>query len=159
MSGVSGTRREGKLRENLLDEVEQTVFEIARSKSDQSFFPINTIITDTFKSVEKLFERKELVTGVPSGYDEFDKMTAGLQSSDLIILAGRPSMGKTALAMNMVQNAAIHHKIPVAVFSSAVSRLSAETEPGTRRVRWLVVRHRRTGSRRLVVPGVVSVFR
>lgn len=108
--------------DGLLDEVEQTVFEISRSKSGQSFQPLNTIITDAFKSVEKLFERKELITGVPTGYTEFDKMTAGLQPSDLIILAGRPSMGKTALAMNMVQNTAIHHKVPVGVFSLEMSK-------------------------------------
>jgi len=106
----------------LLDDVEQTVFEISSSKSSQAFYPMNSIITDTFKSVEKLFERKELITGVPTGYDDFDKKTAGLQPSDLIILAGRPSMGKTALAMNMVQNAAIAHKVPVGVFSLEMSK-------------------------------------
>ncbi len=108
--------------DGLLDDVEQTVFEISRAKSSQSFYPLNTIITDAFKAVEKLFERKELITGVPTGYSEFDKMTAGLQPSDLIILAGRPSMGKTALAMNMVQNAAIHYKVPVGVFSLEMSK-------------------------------------
>ena len=106
----------------LLDEVEQTIFEISGSKSNQSFYQMNSIITDTFKSVEKLFERKELITGVPSGYDDFDKKTAGLQPSDLIILAGRPSMGKTALAMNIVQNSSITHKVPVAVFSLEMSK-------------------------------------
>jgi len=108
--------------DGLLDEIEQTVFEISRAKSSQSFYPINSIITDAFKAVEKLFERKELITGVPSGYVEFDKMTAGLQPSDLIILAGRPSMGKTALAMNMVQHAAIQYKVPVGVFSLEMSK-------------------------------------
>lgn len=108
--------------DGLLDEVEQTVFEISRSKSDQAFQPITGIITDTFKAVEKLFERKELITGVPTGYHDFDKMTAGLQPSDLIILAGRPSMGKTALAMNIVQNTAIDHQTPVGVFSLEMSK-------------------------------------
>ena len=110
--------------DTLLDDTEQTIFEIARSKSAQAFYPLNSIITDTFKSVERLFERKELVTGVPTGYDEFDKMTAGLQSSDLIILAGRPSMGKTAIAMNMAQNAATKHKVPVGIFSLEMSKES-----------------------------------
>lgn len=108
--------------DTLLDEVEQTVFEISRSKSDQAFQPINSIITSTFKAVEKLFERKELITGVPTGYHDFDKMTAGLQPSDLIIVAGRPSMGKTALAMNIVQNTAIAHKTAVGVFSLEMSK-------------------------------------
>ncbi len=107
--------------DSLLDETEQTIFEISRSKSSQSFQPMKTIINSTFKAVESLFERKELVTGISTGYDEFDRKTAGLQASDLIILAARPSMGKTALAMNIVQNAAIESKVPVAVFSLEMS--------------------------------------
>jgi replicative DNA helicase len=105
----------------LVDEAEQTIFEISRTKSEQSFQPLSKIIPNTFKALEKRFERKELITGVPTGYDEFDKMTAGLQPSDLIILAGRPSMGKTALAMNIAQNAATKHNIAVAVFSLEMS--------------------------------------
>ncbi|MEJ2032958.1 MAG: replicative DNA helicase [Deltaproteobacteria bacterium] len=108
--------------DNLLEEVEQNVFEISRSKSGQSFYPLNTVMKDTFKNVEKLFERKELITGIPTGYDDFDKMTAGLQPSDLIILAGRPSMGKTALAMNIAQRSALHFGTPVAVFSLEMSK-------------------------------------
>jgi replicative DNA helicase len=107
--------------DTLVDEAEQTIFEISRSKSGQSYSPLSKIIPKTFKSLEKRFERKELITGVPTGYDEFDKMTAGLQPSDLIILAGRPSMGKTALAMNIAQNAAIKHNVPVVVFSLEMS--------------------------------------
>lgn len=107
--------------DTLVDEAEQTIFDISRSKSNQSFQPLSKIIPNTFKSLEKRFERKELITGVPTGYDEFDKMTAGLQPSDLIILAGRPSMGKTALAMNMAQNAATKHNIGVAIFSLEMS--------------------------------------
>jgi replicative DNA helicase len=106
----------------LLDEVEQTVFEIARDKSGQSFEPLNKIITRAFERVTALAERKELITGVPSGFDQFDKMTAGLQAGDLIILAGRPSMGKTALAMNIVQNTALQHGTAVGVFSLEMSK-------------------------------------
>lgn len=108
--------------EGLLDEVEKTVFEISRDKSGSNFEPLNKIITQTFERVTTLSERKELITGVSTGYDLFDKMTAGLQPSDLIILAGRPSMGKTALAMNMVQNAALHHGTAVGVFSLEMSK-------------------------------------
>ena len=106
----------------LLDETEQNIFEIARAKSNQSFYPMSTVISETFKEVQKLSERKELITGVPSGFEDFDRKTAGLQPSDLIILAGRPSMGKTALAMNMVQNAALLYKVPVGVFSLEMSK-------------------------------------
>jgi replicative DNA helicase len=108
--------------EQLLDSVEQTVFDISSAKSNQAFAPMSEIIKKTFEQVEKLSERRELITGVPSGYDEFDKLTAGLQSSDLIIVAGRPSMGKTAFAMNMVQNAALLAKVPAAVFSLEMSK-------------------------------------
>jgi replicative DNA helicase len=106
----------------LVDDAEQTIFEISRTKSSQDFQSLSKIIPDTFKKVEKLAEKKELITGVPTGYDDIDKMTAGMQSSDLIVLAGRPSMGKTALAMNIVQNAAIVNQIPVAVFSLEMSK-------------------------------------
>ncbi|MBU3936571.1 MAG: replicative DNA helicase [Proteobacteria bacterium] len=108
--------------DGLLDDVEQTVFEISRAKSGQSYHPLKTVISSTFKYIEQLYERKEHITGVPTEYHDFDKMTAGLQRSDLIILAGRPSMGKTALAVNMVQNAALLHKVPVAIFSLEMSK-------------------------------------
>lgn len=107
--------------DNLVDEAEQTIFEISRSKSGQSYHPLSKIIPNTFKSLEKRFERKELITGVPTGFTEFDKLTAGLQPSDLIILAGRPSMGKTALALNVAKNAAMEHRVPVAIFSLEMS--------------------------------------
>jgi len=107
--------------DNLVDEAEQTIFEISRSKSGQSYHPLSKIIPNTFKSLEKRFERKELITGVPTGFSEFDKLTAGLQPSDLIILAGRPSMGKTALALNVAKNAAMEHRVPVAIFSLEMS--------------------------------------
>jgi replicative DNA helicase len=108
--------------DSLVDDAEQTIFEISRTKSSQDFQALSKIIPETFKRVEKLAERKELITGVPTGYDDLDRITSGLQPSDLIILAGRPSMGKTALAINIVQNAAIFHKIPVAVFSLEMSK-------------------------------------
>jgi replicative DNA helicase len=108
--------------DRLVDDAEQTIFEISHSKSNQAFQALSKIIPETFKKIEKLAEKKELITGVPTGYDDIDKITAGLQSSDLIILAGRPSMGKTALAMNIVQNASIFNKIPVGVFSLEMSK-------------------------------------
>jgi replicative DNA helicase len=108
--------------DQLLDETEQNIFEIARSKSNQSFAPISTVINAAFKEVEKLSERKELITGVPSGFEDLDRKTAGMHPSDLIILAARPSMGKTALAMNIVQNAALLSKVPVGVFSLEMSK-------------------------------------
>ncbi len=108
--------------EQLVDEAEQSIFEIAGSKSSSEFASLRTIIPESFNNVEKLFERKELITGVPTGYTELDKMTAGFQPSDLIILAGRPSMGKTALALNIAQHAALIDKTGVAIFSLEMSK-------------------------------------
>ncbi len=106
----------------LVDEAEQSIFEIAGNKSTTEFTPLRSIIPESFKTVEKLYERKELITGVPTGYIELDRMTAGLQSSDLVILAGRPSMGKTALALNIAQHAALVDKTGVAIFSLEMSK-------------------------------------
>jgi len=105
----------------LVDEAERTIFEIAQSKKKQGFHPMSDIVPKAFDRITKLFDRQEHITGVATGYEQLDRMTAGLQPSDLIILAGRPSMGKTALAMNMVQHAAIIEKVPVAVFSLEMS--------------------------------------
>ncbi len=106
----------------LVDQAEQAIFEIARSKSNQSFTPLKRIIPGAFETVEQLYKRKEMITGIPTGFAGLDKMTAGLQPSDLIILAGRPSMGKTAFAMNIAQNASLIDKVGVAVFSLEMSK-------------------------------------
>jgi replicative DNA helicase len=108
--------------DTLVDDAEQNIFEISRTKSNQDFQPLSKIMPETFERIERLAEKKELITGVPTGFDDLDKLTAGFQPSDLIILAGRPSMGKTALAMNIVQNASIFNKVPVAVFSLEMSK-------------------------------------
>jgi replicative DNA helicase len=106
----------------LVDQAEQAIFEIAGSKSDQHFTHIKTIVPKAFSAVEQLYKRKELITGVPTGYSDVDRMTAGLQPSDLIILAARPSMGKTSLAMNIAQHAALVEKTGVAIFSLEMSK-------------------------------------
>ncbi len=108
--------------ELLVDQAEQAIFDIAGTQGDKNFTPIKQIVPEAFKAVEQLYSRDELITGVPTGYHEIDKMTAGLQPSDLIILAARPSMGKTSFAMNIAQNAAIENKIGVAVFSLEMSK-------------------------------------
>ncbi len=107
-----------------LDEAERIIFECAQKKIKQSFYSIKDIVKDSFKTIERLYERKELITGVPTGYTELDRLTAGLQPSELIILAGRPSMGKTALALNMMAYAAVQMNIPSAIFSLEMSKES-----------------------------------
>jgi replicative DNA helicase len=108
--------------ESLLDEAEQQIFQISGDRVRPSFHPIRTVIKDSFKTLERLFEKKELVTGVPSGFKELDRLTAGFQPSDLIIVAGRPSMGKTAFCLNVAQYAALYKKIPVGIFSLEMSK-------------------------------------
>ena len=108
--------------DTLVDEAEQAIFEIAGSKNNKNFTALKRIIPGAFEKVEQLYKRKEHITGVPTGYFEIDKMTAGLQPSDLIILAGRPSMGKTAFAMNLAQHAALVEKTGVAIFSLEMSK-------------------------------------
>jgi replicative DNA helicase len=106
----------------LVDEAEQAIFDIAGAKSGQHFIAVKHIVPKAFETVENLFKRKELITGVPTGYYDIDRITAGLQPSDLIILAARPSMGKTAFAMNIAQHAAMIEKIGVAIFSLEMSK-------------------------------------
>ncbi len=108
--------------DGLLDEAERAIFQIAENRVRPSFYPIREIVKSSFKTLEKLFEKKELVTGIPSGFKDLDLMTAGFQPSDLVIVAGRPSMGKTALCLNIAQYAAIEKRVPVAVFSLEMSK-------------------------------------
>lgn len=108
--------------EDFLDEAERAIFEISEKRVRPSFYPIREIVKSSFKTIERLYEKKELVTGVPSGFKELDQKTAGFQPSDLIIVAGRPSMGKTAFCLNLAQYAAIEKRIPVAIFSLEMSK-------------------------------------
>ena len=108
--------------DQVLDRAEHRIFEISENKVRQSFYPMRDIVKTSFKSIENLFNRKELITGVATGFERIDDMTSGLQNSDLIIIAGRPSMGKTAFALNIAQYAALELQIPVAVFSLEMSK-------------------------------------
>ncbi|MDA3902911.1 MAG: replicative DNA helicase [Desulfuromusa sp.] len=115
---------EGGDMEEILDQAEKSIFEISENRIRPSYYPVRDILKDTFKSIEALYERKELVTGVPTGYHDLDKMTAGLQPSDLVIVAGRPSMGKTAFALNLVEYATTHadKAVPAVIFSLEMSK-------------------------------------
>jgi replicative DNA helicase len=107
--------------DTLVDEAEKTIFEIAHSKKGEGFQPMSSVVPKAFDRINRLFDKQEHITGVATGYDELDRITAGLQPAEMIILAARPSMGKTALAMNIVQHAAMIGKVPVAVFSLEMS--------------------------------------
>lgn len=108
--------------ELLLDRAEQAIFEISQRRASTGFVHINAVLKGSFKRIEQLYERKELVTGVATGFRDFDSRTAGLQPADLIIIAGRPSMGKTALGLNIAQHVGIQVGRPVAIFSLEMSR-------------------------------------
>ncbi|MHB8381537.1 MAG: replicative DNA helicase [Candidatus Binataceae bacterium] len=110
--------------EEFLDSAEHRVFEISERRIKPAFFGMRELTVSAIKMVERLYERKEMVTGVPTGFHDLDRITAGFQPSDLIILAARPSMGKSALALNIAANAAMHSDKPVGVafFSLEMSK-------------------------------------
>lgn len=112
----------GEKIDDFLDNAERIIFEVSQDRAKQSFYRINDLIKDTFHIIEKLYDKKEHITGVATGFVEFDKLTAGFQSSDLIIVAGRPSMGKTSFCLNIAQYAAIESKLPVAIFSLEMNK-------------------------------------
>jgi replicative DNA helicase len=105
----------------ILDRAEQRIFAIADSEVRQGFVAIRDLISPTFKRIDELSQRQVRVTGVPTGFEDLDEKTAGLQKGDLIIIAGRPAMGKSSFAINIAEHAAIHHQVPVAVFSLEMS--------------------------------------
>ena len=92
---------------NIIDSAESKILEISNRKKTADFTPINEIVLDSFKSIEALMGNKNGLTGLPTGFEDLDNLTSGLHGSDFIILAARPSMGKTAFALNVVQNVAI----------------------------------------------------
>jgi replicative DNA helicase len=103
--------------EDLLDEAEQMIFALSEKKLKRGFTHLNPILHDTFENIERLHERSSSVTGIPSGFSRLDEMTAGFQKGDLIIVAARPSMGKTAFCLNIARHAAVEGKIGVGIFS------------------------------------------
>jgi len=115
----SGYRPEGRPVDDLLDQAETEVFRIAeqKDKGRQGFQNIQALLTKTVDKIDELFNSDDALTGVSTGFNDFDGRTSGLQKADLVIVAGRPSMGKTTFAMNMCENVAIGAGVPVAIFS------------------------------------------
>lgn len=110
---------EGRTATDLVDEAERLVFDIAEkgSRGKVGFRPLKNILPDTVDRIDLLHQSGGDITGIPTGFTEFDKLTAGLQPGELIIIAGRPSMGKSTLAINIAENAAIGARVPTAIFS------------------------------------------
>ncbi len=103
--------------EDILDDAEKRIFEISEKGVRKGFIPIGRIIKQRFENIEELYESRRHVSGLPSAFDELDSYTSGFQNSDLVIIAGRPSMGKTSFALNIAQHLAIREKVPVGLFS------------------------------------------
>jgi len=138
--GYEGTKRV----DELLDYAERNIFGIAERRLKRSFSPMGAVVTDTVEHINKLYEQKEKITGIPTGFSDLNEKTAGLQPSDLIVVAGRPSTGKTSLALGMALHAALHSSRPskVAIFSLEMSKeqlcmrlLSAEGRVDMHRIR------------------------
>ncbi len=106
----------------LLDKAERLIFEISSSKMKGGFISVKELIKDSIETIEKLYQRKTQVTGISTGFQDLDLITAGFQSADLIIVAGRPSMGKSALMCNFAEHAAMMEKVPIAIFSLEMSK-------------------------------------
>lgn len=108
--------------EAIIDNSEKKIFEVMQKKNQKGYSSIKDILVDTFTELEQLYNRKQHVTGVPTGFADLDMKTAGLHNSDLILVAARPAMGKSAFALNIATNAALKANIPVVIFSLEMSK-------------------------------------
>jgi len=108
--------------EDIVDFAEKTIFNVIQNKNSKDFSHLKEILIETYNKIEELYLKKSHIIGVPTGFTEFDRMTAGLQPSDLILIAARPAMGKTSFALNIVQHAALRAGVPVAIFSLEMSK-------------------------------------
>lgn len=108
--------------DELVNEAEATIFAISDKRTKTSFFTLKEVIKSSFEMIEHLYDKKEAITGVPSGYRDLDELTTGFQPGDLVVVGGRPSMGKTALGLNIAQHVAIETREPVAIFSLEMSK-------------------------------------
>ena len=108
--------------ENIVEKAEKGIFDIMQNRHTDEFHHIREVAVSSFEKIEEVYINKGKLTGVPTGFVDFDAKTAGLQKSDLILVAARPSMGKTAFVLNIAQNAAIRNNVPTAIFSLEMSR-------------------------------------
>ncbi|PYK06045.1 MAG: replicative DNA helicase [Verrucomicrobia bacterium] len=106
---------------NLLDEVEQRIFAVGEDRFKGQMLSMKDQVMEAIESIEKLYERKGGITGISTGFAEFDRMTSGMHGAEMIVIAARPSMGKTALVMNIAEHVAVQEKLPVGVFSLEMS--------------------------------------
>ena len=120
--------------DDIIEKAEKSVFNLMKNRNQRGYTPLKDILIETFARLEKLYNQKEHITGVPTGFVDLDYKTAGFHGSELILVAARPAMGKTAFALNIATNAAVKANVPVAIFSLEMSKeqlttriLSSET--------------------------------
>ena len=106
----------------ILDKAERIIFDISSKKVESSFVPLKEIIKGSIETIDQLYQKKAHVTGIPTGFSDFDSITAGLHPSDLIVFAGRPSMGKSALVSSIAEHVGVAEKIPLVIFSLEMSK-------------------------------------
>ncbi len=110
--------------DEILDRAEHSIFALAEARIKVGFYGIKDIVKSSFQTIEKLYERGQRITGLATGFTDFDNLTSGLQAAELIVIAGRPSMGKTALALNIVEHVALRLGQPVGLFSLEMAKES-----------------------------------
>lgn len=108
--------------DEIIEKAEKSVFNLMKNRNQKGYTPIKEILVETFANLEKLYNQKEHITGLPTGFADLDYKTAGLHGSELILVAARPAMGKTAFALNIATNAAVKANTPVAIFSLEMSK-------------------------------------
>ena len=108
--------------DGIIDSAEKKIFEVMQKKNQKGYTPIKDILVETFTELEQLYNQKQRITGIPTGFSDLDFRTSGLHNSDLILVAARPAMGKSAFALNIATNAAVRAKVPVAIFSLEMSK-------------------------------------
>lgn len=108
--------------DDIMDKAENLIFNVAQRRRVRSYVALRDVLIDAYEQIESLYANKGQITGVPTGFIEFDDMTSGLHESELIIIAARPSQGKTALCLNIACHAAVRRKVPTAIFSLEMSR-------------------------------------
>ena len=128
--------------DEIIEKAEKSVFDLLKNRNQKGYTPIKDVLIETFAEIEKLYNQKEAITGVPTGFVDLDYKTAGLHGSELILVAARPAMGKTAFALNIATNAAVRANVPVAIFSLEMSSsqlvnrvLSSETMIDSNKIR------------------------
>jgi len=108
--------------EEIVEKAEKSIFDLSKNRNKKGFAHIKEVLFETFEQIEKLYNQKEAITGIPTGFIDLDSKTAGLHGSELILVAARPAMGKTAFALNIATNAAVRANVPVAIFSLEMSK-------------------------------------